>query len=142
MKKIIIFGVFVSLVFAVCERNNSKDIVICDNKIWQDNEEVKENKMPWEDAAKYCKNLRLAGYNTWRVPNIEELESIVDNTRMEPALIKTFKNQYSKVWKQSYYWSSTTCARNDKKAWFIGFKMGGNAIAPKKAKRFVRCISD
>jgi len=32
----------------------------------------------WHKATKYCRNLRLDGYSDWRLPRIDELESLVN----------------------------------------------------------------
>ena len=32
----------------------------------------------WEEGMNYCENLSLAGYDDWRLPDIKELQSIVD----------------------------------------------------------------
>jgi len=34
--------------------------------------------MTWQEALEYAENKEFAGYNDWRLPNIKELESIVD----------------------------------------------------------------
>lgn len=34
----------------------------------------------WKDAAKYCYNLRLAGYSDWRLATLDELGSLVDKS--------------------------------------------------------------
>jgi hypothetical protein len=34
----------------------------------------------WNDAAAYCQNLRLVGYNDWRLPTMDELQGIYDAT--------------------------------------------------------------
>ena len=39
--------------------------------------------LTYEEAKKYAAELRLGGYEDWRVPTMEELESIVDNTRTD-----------------------------------------------------------
>ena len=45
----------------------------------------------WEQALTYCENLTLAGdYSDWRLPNRNELQSIVDYSRYNPAIDTTF----------------------------------------------------
>lgn len=35
----------------------------------------------WNQASNYCRNLRLAGYSNWRLPAIDELAGIYDQTQ-------------------------------------------------------------
>ena len=46
----------------------------------------------WEQALTYCENLTLpaGGYSDWRLPNRNELQSIVDYSRYNPAIDTTF----------------------------------------------------
>ena len=62
----------------------------------------------WEQALTYCENLTLpaGGYSDWRLPNRNELQSIVDYSRYNPAIDTTFFPGTV----ASYYWSSTTYA--------------------------------
>ena len=39
----------------------------------------------WYDAIDACENLQFAGHDDWRLPNINELMSIVDHSRYDPA---------------------------------------------------------
>jgi len=41
----------------------------------------KDGKMNWREALKWAENLEYAGYSDWRLPNVKELQSIVDYTR-------------------------------------------------------------
>jgi hypothetical protein len=38
------------------------------------------NDIPWAKAMKYCQNLSLAGYSDWRLPSIDELQRIYDDS--------------------------------------------------------------
>lgn len=75
--------------------------------------------MVWEDALNYCESLEYAGYNDWRLPNVKELQSIVDYSRSpdttNSAAIDPIFNVY-KITNEAgeadypFYWSSTTHA--------------------------------
>jgi hypothetical protein len=41
--------------------------------------------MDWENALSYSENSTLAGYNDWRLPNVKELQSIVDYSHSPSA---------------------------------------------------------
>ena len=38
----------------------------------------------WHDALAYCENLDLGGHDDWRLPNVKELQSIV-NYGVQPS---------------------------------------------------------
>jgi hypothetical protein len=76
----------ISLSFASEILNDSKT-----GLTWQDNSAVKETKMTWQDTKSYCSELNLGGYSDWRLPNIKELQSIVDIRKYKPAIKKGFK---------------------------------------------------
>lgn len=41
----------------------------------------KDGKLNWSQALEWAENLKYARYSDWRVPNVKELQSIVDYTR-------------------------------------------------------------
>ena len=49
---------------------------------------VKDNRkdVSWKKATKYCRDLRLAGYSNWRLPNMAELQGIYDSKVNSPGL--------------------------------------------------------
>ena len=71
----------------------------------------------WEDALNYAENHTYAGYSDWRLPDIKELQSIVDYTRspatsnsaaIDPLFNCTQITNEGGVVDYPYYMSSTT----------------------------------
>jgi hypothetical protein len=120
-------------------RNKNKEVVIDPNRslIWQDNKEIKQTKRTWANAKKYCQNLELNEYTNWRLPNIEELLSITDDKKYDPAIKKGFKNIIS-----DYYWSSSSYISGGEDAWYVYFQRGDDGLINKYAKFYVRCVKD
>ena len=75
------------------------------------------SNMTWEAAIASCEALDYAGHQDWRLPNIKELQSIVDYGKVTPSIDTTyFPNTASNA-----YWSSTTYAGSTAKAWYVSF---------------------
>ncbi|WP_421900741.1 DUF1566 domain-containing protein [Maridesulfovibrio sp.] len=75
--------------------------------IWQQSDSIK--KLNWEEALSYCEKLTHAGRNDWRLPNVKELQSIVDYSRSPKTSGTAAIDPIFKITdKESYYWSSTT----------------------------------
>ena len=61
------------------------DTIVSDlttNLMWQ---KSYEEEMSWHEALNYCENLNYAGYSDWRLPNINELMSLTNYDKFEPA---------------------------------------------------------
>ena len=85
--------------------------------MWQ---EETADEMTWEEAITYCEDLSLGGYTDWRLPNRNELQSIVDYSEYNPAVdTNAFPDTMS-----SDYWSSTTNADLTDNAWLVNFNYG------------------
>lgn len=75
--------------------------------------------MNWEDALSYAEDLDAEGYSDWRLPDVKELQSILDYTKSpsssdSPAIDSKFNcteitNEAGES-DYGYYWSSTTHA--------------------------------
>jgi hypothetical protein len=75
--------------------------------MWTKNANLPNSKVAWAQALDYCNNLTLAGFTDWRLPNANELESLVNAN--EPILYVWLDNQgFTNVNGGYGYWSSTT----------------------------------
>lgn len=90
----------------------------------------------WESAIGYCENLMLAGQEDWRLPNRNELQSLVDYAGTDPAIDESsFPGTLA-----SYYWTSTTYAPGPSRAWVVSFHSGYVHYSNKSIKHPFRAV--
>ena len=100
---------------------------------WQDNEIGTTTN--WQGAINRCEELELGSHSDWRLPNINELKSIVDRSKVNPPIKDGFIHASS-----SFYWSSTTDEGSKFDAWFVGFGFGYVYYNDKYYNYYVRCV--
>ncbi len=119
-------------------RDDETDIVT-DNGTglqWQDDGDVEIMTHLWTAAIVWCEDhVTLGGYDDWRLPNINELHSIVDYSQNSPAVSDTFDHTAS-----SWYWSSTSKATYADNAWYVKFRDGNLNMKAKNVNYYVRCV--
>ena len=93
--------------------------------------------MTWTAALSYCENLSFAGQPDWRLPNRNELESLVDDTKTSSPTINT---TYFPSAVSNFYWSSTTYALVSANAWSVDFGVGNVGNYSKTVNYYVRCV--
>ena len=118
-------------------------------------------KMNWKDAVNYCKNLTEGGYSDWRLPNIDELRSLIQNHPgtqtggscpiSEKAgkladrdwtddCIGKLGSNFSKLGDTDWFWSSSTRSGYPDYAWVVGFGDGVVSYLNKTYNIYVRCV--
>lgn len=106
--------------------------------LWRN--DVPTTASSWEDAISYCEGLtEFSG--GWRLPNIAELKSIIDDNSTT-HVNSAFNNANS----DKQFWSSTSHAPSSTAnfAWTITFSNGQSVTANKNSstKHYVLCVGD
>ena len=95
---------------------NNGDVIVTDNKtglIWQ--KTISSNSFAYVNALAYCQNLEYAGYSDWRLPNRNELASLVNYKKSNPA--SNFPNMPSEE-----FWTSS--AEDAFSGFYVDFSNG------------------
>ncbi len=90
----------------------------------------------WSDAVAWAENLNYAGYSDWRLPNVRELQSLIDYGKSDPAI----RTRYFPNTILDYYWSSSSYATNTLYAWNLDFSNGYFAARDKISVYYVRAV--
>lgn len=142
-----IIGLNSVVLASVCTRDDAKGVVNCKvtKLMWQDDLDINKSiRRTWSESIEYCEDLGLAGYTDWRLPNVNELESIVDYERFVPAIAPAFKyiglapDDFAK-W---HYWTSTSLSTLLNHAGSVSFRVGMVFFNKykKSVKLYARCV--
>ena len=153
MKKIILIIIGITLLSNAEFTRNIRGVVSdSDTKLkWQDNYETSVyhdesgyqiKKANWHDALVYCNELILDGNSDWRLPNMNELMSLIDHSQFKTKINSIFEYYNDKDSYDDVFWSSTTYITHTDKAWGIGFAHGEDRKYNKEKSYFVRCVSE
>jgi hypothetical protein len=112
--------------------------------IWQ--ETYSSATMAWSQAAGYCSSLSLDG-QTWRVPSLNELATLVDEARVAPAINRTAFPNTVYCGSGTWFWASEAYAGNGSYAWginfcdgYTGYNSGASGAWNEFAVGYVRCV--
>jgi hypothetical protein len=79
-----------------------------------------DSALSWQNALAAAANSTFAGYSDWRLPNIKELQSIVESCGSDPAINTTI----FPATPVSRFWSASSYGPDPTDAWCVGFGFG------------------
>jgi len=93
------------------------------------------SNMSWQDALNYCEGSTVSGQIDWRLPNIRELQTIVDYSKNNPAIDTGIIVAGSVT-----YWSSTSYTCSASNALGVWFSSGDIGYYSKSTSYSFRCV--
>ena len=119
---------------APAERFTAAEETVTDNVsglIWQ---KQYASSKSWAEALSYCEDLTTSGHYDWRLPNRNELATLLDFTGTSDVA-----SGLSSVPAQSF-WTSTTSANTPNAAWIVDFADGSITAETKSETNYVLCV--
>jgi hypothetical protein len=94
----------------------------------------------WEQSLNYCQNLSSGGYEDWRLPNIMELQTIIDYTKAYPAINQDYFSNTPNY--SARNWTSTTHNSDNAYAYLYLWDTGNTSYEVKMNSSLVtaRCV--
>jgi hypothetical protein len=100
---------------------------------WQ--QEAAPSPLNWMDAKAYCESLGMSNLE-WRLPSVKELETLVDESRVNPAIDRTaFPNTQGR-----FFWTSSLVTNFNTSGWVVDFNRGGDLFFDLSTAELVRCV--
>ena len=99
--------------------------------MWQKDYETDKS---WQEALKFCEDSTYAGYSDWRLPNKNELASLI-NYEKSSSPCSYFPNMPI-----GNFWSSSTEINGYSYAWRVVFDYGRVSSTQKSENHHVRCV--
>lgn len=96
--------------------------------LWPKNANLPGKTTSWQEALNFITSINTAntyGRSDWRLPNINELESLINDNTAEARRTSIWLNKMGFENVQEYdYWSSTTDAKTNTDAWRVFMRTG------------------
>lgn len=94
------------------------------------------NTLAWIAGVQYAIALDFAGFTDWRLPNVNELVSLINRGLFDPAIEEPpFSN--TTLFK---YWSSTVNQKIVANAFWVGFDVGTLSHESLLFPEYIRCV--
>ena len=136
-----------------------KQAVKIGNLQWSNKHEPNSMDDNWKRAVDYCENLKESGYRDWRLPNIDELRTLIQNHSGTEAggsckisekgnlgkddITQDCKgkdgNNFSKLGDKGRFWSSSESSASFER-WYVDFEDGQVGSETAYRDYNVRCV--
>jgi len=131
IKIVLMIWVFSTMLFGGYSRDANGIVTDTNTQLqWFKYEDIKGFR--WQEAINICEDLVKGDYDDWRLPNVRELNSIVDYSRGYPAIDPIFDIG------SLIFWTSTT--HRGFKAWTVDFFWGHQSVEDKRKTKSVVCV--
>ncbi len=99
-------------------------------------ENIGGKRLTWADAKAACEALKIGGHSDWRLPTVQELLTLVDYSRINPAIdVDAFRCE------AHWYWTSTPYGGSPAVyAWVVGFSSGYSCWNGQDCEIHVRAV--
>ncbi len=98
------------------------------------------NTYAWTNAFLVCQQRTIGNRQGWRLPTIEELQSLVDPTVAAPGPTLPSGHPFSNIQTSNVYWSASTDASSSTYALFVNFNNGFVNNSDKGNISYVWCV--
>ncbi len=99
--------------------------------VWPRHESTK--RYSHKDAIAAAAAVTVGGWTDWRLPTVEELATLPDRSRFNPAIDTDYFSSNG-----AWFWSSTADASDPAYAWLVHFYNGYVGYGPRSDSGFVR----
>jgi hypothetical protein len=103
-------------------------------------------RRPYHEGVQYCKQLKLGGYDDWRMPSMKEGHTIAHYGSARPAIhMKYFKDVYPGLTGygdrgKGGMWGGPLAPDHNNSAWHLGFIDGHFMGYPRGGYKTTRCV--
>lgn len=120
----------------------SNQKTITDNNtglVWQ--QALSKKSFTWNDALAYCEELEYAGFSDWRLPEPQEILTIVDYGRSGIRLNKLYFTDIPEKSSGNAFWTSKTFKDDPESAWTFSPQSGALPLPVSKTDIYhVMCV--
>jgi len=92
----------------------------------------------FDDADAHCRALRFGGFSDWRLPTLDELQTIVDRSRYSPAIdTNVFNTNAGWTWTSDEYKGNPDPSGS---VWIVDFLYGDVGSYGRSSTAFARAV--